>query len=181
MIKIFQNFAAIFRPVLVCSQNFLVDFCILIIKIIICQTLERLFFIPPLYKHICTCLVIDEDPFEKLVKEKWLGIRAEYQDHLMCDTEDGQSQHLAEAKKLFMNLLEESLKRYENDPLNTEKGQLISKEIFGDMSFCQKNIILPKKYHFAKKISMFSEKFYEYEIFEYNSSFEEVTPTKISF
>ena len=113
----------------------------------------KTFLIPPLYKHICTCVVIDEDPFEKLVKEKWLGIRAEYQDHLMCDTEDGQTQHLAEAKKLFMNLLEESLKRYENDPLNTEKGQLISKEIFGDMSFCQKNIILPKKYHFAKKIS----------------------------
>ena len=34
---------------------------------------------------------------------------------------------------------------------------------------------------FAEKISRFSEKFYEHEIFEYNSSFEEVTPTKISF
>ena len=69
--------------------------------------------------------MIDEDPFEKLVKEKWLEIRAKYQDHLMSDTEDGQSQHLVDAKKLFMNLLEESLKHYENDPLNTEKGQLI--------------------------------------------------------
>ena len=77
----------------------------------------------------------NEDPFDKLMKEKWMQIRAKYQDHLMCDREDQQSQHLEEAKKLFMDLLAESLKRYENDPLNTDKGQIISKEIFADVIF----------------------------------------------
>ena len=79
----------------------------------------------------------NEDPFDKLMKEKWMQIRARYQDHLMCDRQDEQSLHLEEAKKLFMDLLAESLKRYENDPLNTDKGQIISKEIFADVIFYQ--------------------------------------------
>ena len=33
-----------------------------------------------------------------------------------------------------MNILEESLKRYENDPLNTDKGQIISKDVSDDNS-----------------------------------------------
>ena len=27
----------------------------------------------------------NEDPFDKLMKEKWMQLRAKYQDHLMCD------------------------------------------------------------------------------------------------
>ena len=71
----------------------------------------------------------NEDPFEKRLKEQWWKIRAEYHEHLHYPDEEGQSPHLEECKKLFMNILEESLKRYENDPLNTDKGQIISKNV----------------------------------------------------
>ena len=60
-------------------------------------------------------------------------------DHICKDT-----QYLEEAKKQFMDFLAESLKRYENDPLNTDKGQLISKEIFADVIFYQK--YFPRKH-----------------------------------
>ena len=71
----------------------------------------------------------NEDPFEKRLKEQWWKIRAEYHEHLHHADQEGQSQHLEECKKLFMIILEESLTRYKNDPLNTDKGQIISKDV----------------------------------------------------
>ena len=71
----------------------------------------------------------NEDPFEKHLKEQWWKIRSEYHEHLHTGDEEGQSPHLEECKKLFMTILEESIKRYENDPLNTDKGQIISKNV----------------------------------------------------
>ena len=76
----------------------------------------------------------NEDPFEKHLKEQWWKIRAEYHEHLHHPDEEGQSPHLEECKKLFMIILEESINRYENDPLNTDKGQLISKNVSDDNS-----------------------------------------------
>ena len=77
----------------------------------------------------------NEDPYEKHLKEQWWKIRSEYHKHLHHESEDGQSPHLEECKKLFMNILEESLKRYENDPLNTDKGQIISKNVMAISKF----------------------------------------------
>ena len=71
----------------------------------------------------------NEDPFEKRLKEQWWKIRFEYHEHLHTADQEGQSPHLEECKKLFMTILEESIKRYENDPLTTDKGQLISKNV----------------------------------------------------